>query len=94
MSPLSFVIWLALQIFFFMMFGRLIVELIRFNKPYWQPKEPLRALVNLTWRVTDPPLNLMRKVIPNVKLGSVGIDLSWTILMLLISIASSFIQRF
>jgi hypothetical protein len=36
----------------------------------------------------------MRKVIPNVKLGSVGIDLSWTILMLLISIASSFVQRF
>jgi hypothetical protein len=31
----------------------------------------------------------MRKVIPNIRFGSVGIDLSWAILLLIISIASS-----
>ena len=74
------------------MFARLVVELITFNNSALRAKRLVFFVIKVTWAVTEPPLKFMRKVIPNIRFGSVGIDLSWAILMLLVSIASSGVQ--
>ena len=74
------------------MFARVIVELITFNNTALRANPFVQAVNKFTFMVTEPVLKVMRKVIPNIRLGSVGIDLSWAILMLIISIASSAVQ--
>ena len=86
-------LWLLLQAYFLIMFARLIIELVTFNNPVLRAKPAIHLAIRVTWSVTEPPLKLMRKVIPNIRFGGVGVDLSWAILMLLISIASSAVQR-
>ena len=74
------------------MFARVIIELITFNNAALRANPFIQAVNKFTFMVTEPGLKVMRKVIPNIRLGSVGIDLSWAILMLIISIASSAVQ--
>lgn len=74
------------------MFARVIIELITFNNAALRANPFIQAVNKFTFMVTEPVLKVMRKVIPNIRLGSVGIDLSWAILMLIISIASSAVQ--
>jgi YggT family protein len=71
------------------MFSRVIIELLTFNNQTLRANPIIQGISKFAFVITEPPLKLMRKVIPNIRLGSVGIDLSWAILMLLISIASS-----
>ena len=41
------------------------------------------------YTATDPPLKALRRVIPPLRLGNVGIDLSFLVLMLGISLLMS-----
>jgi YggT family protein len=93
LSVLGFILWLLLQGYFLVMFARLIIELITFNNPVMRAKPIVHSVIRVVWPLTEPPLKLMRKVIPNITFGGIGIDLSWAILMFLISIASSAVQR-
>jgi YggT family protein len=75
------------------MWVRLIIELVTFNNPTLRAKPFVHFLIRVTWSVTEPLLKAMRRVIPNIRFGSVGIDLSWAVLMLLVSIAASGVQQ-
>jgi YggT family protein len=93
LSTLGFILWLILQGYFLIMFARVIVDLITFNSAALRANPFIQAINKLAFMLTEPPLKLMRKVIPNIRLGSIGIDLSWAILMLSISIASSAVLK-
>jgi YggT family protein len=89
LGTFGFILWLILQAYFFVMFARVIIELVTFNNQGLRFNPLIQAVTKFTFALTEPPLKLMRKVIPNIRFVSVGIDLSWAILMLTISIASS-----
>jgi YggT family protein len=89
LSTLGFILWLLLQAYFLVMFARVIIELLANNNPSLRNNPFIQGVARFAFVLTEPPLKLMRKVIPNIRFGSVGIDLSWAILLLLISIASS-----
>jgi YggT family protein len=42
---------------------------------------------------TDPPVKLFRRIIPTVKLGGVGFDLSIVVLLILIWILMTVVER-
>lgn len=69
------------------------MDLITYNNAALRANPIIQAINKFAFILTEPPLKLMRKVIPNIRLGSVGIDLSWAILMLMISIASSAVSN-
>ena len=45
----------------------------------------LLVLAEAVYTVTDPPLRLVRKIVPSITLGSIRIDLAFIILFLLTS---------
>ena len=92
MNTLGFILWLILQGYFLIMFARAIIEFITFNKGTLRANSVIQIVSKFTFMVTEPLLKVVRKVIPIFRLGSMGIDLSWAILMLIISIASSAVQ--
>jgi len=44
------------------------------------------VLAEAVYSVTDPPLRLLRRVIPPLRLGAVQIDLAFTVLFLIVII--------
>jgi YggT family protein len=42
------------------------------------------VLAETTYTVTDPPLRLLRRFIPSVRLGNVAFDLSFTVLFFVV----------
>jgi YggT family protein len=84
---ISFVLWMYLLVLLF----RLVMDYVfQFARSY-EPRGAMVVLLEATYTVTDPPLKLLRRFIPPLRLGGVALDLSflvlWIIVYILISVA-------
>jgi YggT family protein len=52
----------------------------------WRPKGAVLVVAELVYTVTDPPLRLLRKVIPSINLGGMRIDIAFLVLMVITSL--------
>lgn len=89
MGLIALILWWALQVFFFAMMGRLIVDLLLSVNPSWRPKGFVLILVELVMTVTDPALKLVKRIIPPIRMGVIQFDLGWTLIVM----AIFFLQR-
>ena len=85
-SPVGQIIILVLWLFFILLIGRLILDYVQMFARSWRPKGPLLVVAEAIYTVTDPPLRALRKVIPPLKLGSINLDLSFLVLVVLVNI--------
>ena len=79
-SVLELVLWLALV----MLFIRFVVDWVQVFARNWRPHGPLLVVLEAVYTVTDPPLRALRRVIPPLRFGGVGIDLSFMVLLLIV----------
>ncbi|WP_046470829.1 YggT family protein [Allosalinactinospora lopnorensis] len=86
MSIVQSVLLVALNIFLFVLIGRLVFELVQAFARSWRPTGILLVLAEVVYTVTDPPLKFLRRFIKPVRLGSVALDLSFTVLFLFVVI--------
>ena len=86
MSSIASVISSLLNLYVLILIARLVLEYVTIFDRDWRPKGPLLLLSEMVYTITDPPLKAIRKVVPNVRIGSVSLDLSFIILLLAISI--------
>jgi YggT family protein len=75
------VIYFILFIFWLLLIGRIIVEFIRTFARDWRPSGIVVILLEAIFTVTDPPVKLLRRLIPPVNLGGVRLDLSIMVLL-------------
>ncbi|MDN5759930.1 MAG: YggT family protein [Tomitella sp.] len=87
------VVYVLLYIFWFCLIGRVIVEFIRSFARDWHPKGFLVMVLELLFTITDPPVKLLRKLIPPVRLGQVRLDLSILVLMLILFVLIGIVGR-
>jgi YggT family protein len=80
LSLLSFLLW----IFFLLMIGRLVFDLVRSFSPDWRPKGFFLVLAEVIYTPTDPPLKALRRVLPPLSLGPIRLDLAFLVIMLLL----------
>jgi YggT family protein len=85
-STIAALISSLLNLYFLILIARLVLEYVSIFARDWRPKGPLLLLSETVYTLTDPPLNAIRKVVPNVRIGSVSLDLSFIILLITISI--------
>jgi YggT family protein len=74
-----FVFWLILT-------ARVVVELVRAFSREWRPAGGVAVTLETIYTVTDPPVRLVRRLIPMVRIGGVGLDLSIMVLLLVVFI--------
>lgn len=86
-SPVGQVLILVLWIFFILLIGRLILDYVQMFARSWRPRGPMLVVAEAIYTVTDPPLRALRKVIPPLRLGSITLDLSFLVLVVLVNIA-------
>jgi YggT family protein len=59
----------------------------------WRPTGPVLVLAEVVYTITDPPLRALRRVIPPLRIGSVSLDLSFLVLIVLVQIGISLAGR-
>ena len=85
------VVWLVVYyvLFFFwlLLTARVVVELVRAFAREWRPAGGVAVTLETIYTVTDPPVRLVRRIIPMVRIGGVGLDLSIMVLLLVVFFA-------
>jgi YggT family protein len=79
---IQFVLYYLLFFFWLLLVGRIVVELVRSFARQWVPVGPSAVALELIFTATDPPVKLLRRVIPVLRIGGVGLDLSIMVLLL------------
>nr|WP_281361266.1 YggT family protein [Actinopolyspora biskrensis] len=72
--------------FWLLLIARIVVELVRAFARDWRPGGGVAIVLETIYTVTDPPVRLLRRVIPTVRIGNVGLDLSIMVLLLVVYI--------
>ena len=83
MALLFEVVGFALFLFWLLLIARIVVEFIRSFSRDWHPRGATVIILEVIMTVTDPPVNLLRRIIPQLTIGSVRIDFSIMVLLLL-----------
>ena len=76
-----------LQLYLLIMIGHLVFDYVQMFARSWQPTGFVLLLVETIYSLTDPPLNFFRRFIPPLRIGSVSLDMSFLVVIILIQIA-------
>jgi len=98
-SPVSLIatiVYVALTIFFVLMWARFILDLARTFARNWRPRGIGLVLAEAVFSITDPPIKAVRRVVPPLRVGGAALDFAWSIVMLavviLISVTLGFVN--
>jgi len=88
------VVYYVLWLYLVLLIGRLIIDMLQNYSRSWTPTGLLARVAEVIFTATDPPLRLLRRYLRPVRLGSVALDLSYTLLFLVIIVLLSVVSRF
>lgn len=91
MELVRYILSIALSIYTLLLWARLILEWVRMFRPDWRPKGLVLYGAEFAYTVTDPPIKFVRRFVKPVRLGGAYIDFSWTIVLIAVYIAMSFV---
>ena len=77
-------VYLVLFLYLIVLIARMVVSTIASFARDWTPTGAGLVVVEFLYLVTDPPVLFFRRLIPPVRLGPVALDLSATLLILLV----------
>jgi len=86
-EPVRLALYWVLFAFWLLLTARVVVELVRAFAREWRPMGGVAVALESIYTVTDPPVRLVRRLIPMVRIGGVGLDLSIMVLLLVVFIA-------
>lgn len=75
---------LIVFLFLLALIGRLVLDWIQVFARDWRPKGPVLVVAVAVYQVTDPPIRALRRVLPPLRLGSVQLDLAYTVVFLIV----------
>ncbi|WP_296213504.1 YggT family protein [Corynebacterium sp. YSMAA1_1_F7] len=76
---LLLLIWL-IRFYVLILILRIIIEMVQSFSRNWRPQRWFSIVAEPLFVVTDPPVKALRKLIPPVQLGGVGLDVSVLVL--------------
>ncbi|ANY05084.1 YggT family protein [Pseudonocardia sp. HH130630-07] len=88
-TAIGFLVYYVLFFFWLLLAARIVVEMVRSFARQWRPAGAPAVALEVVFTVTDPPVKLLRRVIPVVRIGGVGLDLSIMVLVLAVFIVMS-----
>jgi len=77
------VLHLAVLVFFLILLVRMVLDWVQVFARTWRPTGVALVVAEATYTVTDPPLRLLRRFLPPLRLGPVQLDLAFTVLFLI-----------
>ena len=86
MQYLREVLTYVLTIYLVVLIGRMIFSWVQVFARDWHPTGIVLVIAESIFTITDPPLKLLRRFIPTVRLGMMALDLSFMVLFIVILI--------
>lgn len=83
---------MALELYFFVLMARLVLDWIQMFARQWTPRGPVLVLAETVYTLTDPPLKAVRKVIPPLRLGGVALDLAFLVVVLAVQVGANLLR--
>ncbi|MDA8435395.1 MAG: YggT family protein [Actinomycetales bacterium] len=82
----------VLQIYFIVLIARIVVDYVFMFVRDWRPQGFVLVLVEAIYTVTDPPIRLLCRVIPSIRVGMFDLQLTivFLILFILVRVLTSF----
>lgn len=93
MSGIASIAATVLWLYILVLLARFVFDLVQMFSREWTPKGPVLVVAETVYTLTDPPLNAIRRVIPPLRIGGVGLDLSFIILLILLQLAIAVLSR-
>jgi YggT family protein len=87
-TVLTYLLWFYLLLLII----RMIISWIQAFSRTWQPTGPILVVAEGVFTATDPPLRLLRRYIPSLRLGTVALDLSFMVLFLVLILLLQAVQ--
>ena len=84
MNVFLVIVYYVLWLYLLLLIGRLIFDMLQNYSRSWSPSGLLARVAEVIYTATDPPLRFLRRYLRPVRLGSVALDLSYTLLFLVI----------
>ena len=84
---LRLIVHLAINVYLVVLFIRMLLDWMRVLAPRWYPTGVVYSLVNVVYRVTEPPLRWLRRYIRPLPLGAVQLDVSFMVLYFVLIVA-------
>jgi YggT family protein len=76
------VLLFVLTVFLIAMWARFILDWVRLLARRWRPRGVALVLAEASYTVTDPPIRLVRRVVPPLRIGGAALDFAWSIVLL------------
>ncbi|MCG7267125.1 MULTISPECIES: YggT family protein [Corynebacterium] len=90
---LLLLMWL-IRFYILILILRIIIEMIQSFSRNWRPQRWFSIVAEPLFVVTDPPVKALRKLIPPVQLGGVGLDVSVLVLFFGLQLLSMLLGAF
>lgn len=71
-----------LFIYLILLVARMVLDWVQVFARDWRPRGAVLVLAEAVYTPTDPPLRLLRRLIPPLRLGQVRLDLAFTVLFI------------
>lgn len=82
MALIGTALYWAATLYIFVLFARVILDLLMIFARDWQPSGFAVVIANLVYKLTDTPLRLIGRFIPPLRLGGVALDLGFIVLFI------------
>ena len=72
----------VLDLFFILLIIRLVFDWVQVFARDWRPRGVLLILLEVVYSITDPPILLVRRFVPPLRLGAIQLDLAFIIVLI------------
>ncbi|MBP3036842.1 YggT family protein [Arthrobacter sp. zg-ZUI100] len=94
MSIIFSLLYLLLVLFQFALLLRIVYDAVQIFARQWRPKGPALVLATVIYSASDPPIRLLRRFIPPLRLGGISLDLAFVVLFIVVAIAKTIVRSF
>jgi YggT family protein len=84
--PVAAVLYLVVTVFLWLMLIRLVVDWVQVFARSWSPKGPVLFVLEIVYTITDPPIMFVRRFVPPLRIGSVALDTSFLLVLVVVYI--------
>lgn len=87
LATIGLIIFRVLSVYMWVLFARAILSWLPLIFPGFTPKGIVLVLFEIIYTLTDPPLKLAHRLLPPLRIGGVGIDLGFILVVVAVLIA-------
>ncbi len=93
MRVVGIIAWDVLSIFLIFLMVRIVADVVQSFARGWTPRGPVLVGLEIVYTVTDPPLRLVRRLIPPLRFGGFGVDVAFLIVLVVVYVGRWAVSR-